>query len=236
MQILNGLDFKSPKSGIIAIIGPNGAGKTSILNAITGNLPVSSGKITFGKQNIENRYPYCALGSGIGRKLQVPAVFMQMSVDENMAIATMSSRMRLVDYLKKAPLGWSSDWGDALRDMPILSFLKQGEMRAEALPQGYRQFLEFVMASISEPRLLLLDEPCAGLSPNETRIMSELIKKYAKKFARLVLVIEHDMSIVSAISDKVLVMHQGRAIAYGKYSEIRKASQVTAIYLGGAKS
>jgi branched-chain amino acid transport system permease protein len=103
------------------------------------------------------------------------------------------------------------------------------------LPQGHRQFLEFSMMAASEPAVLLLDEPCAGLSPDETALMASLVREFQAEAGGLVIMIEHDMSIVASISDKVLVLHQGKVLAFDTYSSISRDPLVQAVYTGGTK-
>ena len=116
-----------------------------------------------------------------------------------------------------------------------LSLARDLSKTAGSLPQGHRQFLEFAMTTAAEPALLLLDEPCAGLSPDETALMTRLVQEYQDQSGGLVIVIEHDMSIVEAISDKVLVLHQGQVLAFDTYGVVRANSEVQAVYAGASK-
>lgn len=235
VKILNGVDFETPKSGIVSIIGPNGAGKTTILNTITGNFSVSKGKIQLGTQEIQSRPSYGALSVGIGRKLQIPSVFFSMSVAENLSIAMMAGRARTLDYFKLSTLGWRGDGLTKILANPTVPLANNIEKAVQFLPQGHRQFLEFAMTVATDPSTLLLDEPCAGLSPQETMLMTELVKEFQDTTDGLVIIIEHDMSIVEAISDKVLVLHQGRVLAYASYREIKSDPAVQAVYAGDTK-
>ena len=236
VRILHGVDFQTPDQGVVSIIGPNGAGKTSALNIISGNLAASQGAVLLRGEAIHNRPPFMALASGIGRKLQIPAVFMSLTIAQNLAIANMAGRLRLLDYGKKQPLAWRGCWQRSVAAMPCLHFLTQSNARADSLAQGHRQFLEFLMTTASEPRLLLLDEPGAGLSPDDTRAMIELIRLYQQRFAALVLVIEHDMDVVKTISDQVIVLHQGEVLATGSFAEVQNNAEVRRVYAGGSKN
>lgn len=235
VRILNGVTFDTPSTGIISVIGPNGAGKTSTLNAITGNLQITGGSIALGSRNIHARPPYKALRSGIGRKLQVPSVFFSMNVSENLALAMMANRARLVDLLRPATLHWRSESLTELLKRPAVPLQEDLVAPVAHLPQGHRQFLEYAMTIASEPRVLLLDEPCAGLSPDETALMTELVRTYQAQTGGLVIVIEHDMSIVQAISDKVLVLHLGQVLAFDSFDKVRSNPEVQAVYAGGTK-
>lgn len=235
VKILNGVTFETPDSGIISIIGPNGAGKTTILNTITGNLPTTSGAIQLGTNGIDNRPPYMALQSSIGRKLQVPSVFFSMTTSENLAISMLAGRARFADYFRPSALSWRNATLNRVLDNRRVPLMTDMNKRVQELPQGHRQFLEFAMTIASEPAVLLLDEPCAGLSPIETGLMTELVQEFQNETGSLVIIIEHDMSIVEAISNTVLVLHQGQVLAYGRYDEIKNDPTVQAVYAGDTK-
>lgn len=235
VRILNGVTFELPRKGIVSVIGPNGAGKTSTLNTITGNLPITGGRILLGAHDIASRPPYKALRSGIGRKLQVPSVFFSMSVAENLSIAMMANRARLRDLLHPATFRWRSDALSRLLATPSVPLGAETGKPVSQLPQGHRQFLEYAMTIAAEPPVLLLDEPCAGLSPDETALMTDLVRDYQAQTGGLVIVIEHDMSIVEAISDKVLVLHLGQVLAHDSYAAVRRSPAVQAVYAGGTK-
>lgn len=235
VRILNGVTFETPSTGIVSIIGPNGAGKTSTLNTITGNLSVTGGKIALGKRKIDTRPPYKALHSGIGRKLQVPSVFFSMSVSENLSIAMMANRVRLIDLFRPSTYFWRSEALSHILKHPSVPLKEELSEPVEHLPQGHRQYLEYAMTIAAEPQVLLLDEPCAGLSPDETALMTNLVLDYQAKTGGLVIVIEHDMSIVEAISDKVLVLHLGQVLAFDSFENVRNNPDVQAVYAGGTK-
>lgn len=235
VRILNGVTFETPASGIVSVIGPNGAGKTSALNTITGTLRTTGGAIRLGTQRIDNRPPHKALASGIGRKLQVPSVFFSMSVAENLTIAMMAGRARWSDVLRRAPFGWRSGGLTRVLEHAAVPLAAELSRPAGTLPQGHRQFLEFAMTAAAEPPVLLLDEPCAGLSPEETALMTDLVRAYQAATGALVIMIEHDMSIVEAISDRVLVLHQGQVLAFDSYADVSADPAVQAVYAGGTK-
>ena len=235
VHILNGITFETPAEGIVSIIGPNGAGKTSALNTITGNLGVSAGQIRLGDTPIENRAPHAALSNGIGRKLQVPSVFFSMTVAEYLTLAMLAGRARPRDLFRKSTFGWQSDTLARVMANPHLSLKDDLAKKAGSLPQGLRQFLEFAMTTASEPTLLLLDEPCAGLSPDETAVMTQLVQEFQNQCGGLAIIIEHDMRLVEAISDKVLVLHQGQVLAFDTYVKVRANAQVQSVYAGATK-
>jgi len=235
VKILNGVNFKTPESGILCVIGPNGAGKTSLLNVITGGLNVTGGAVKLGVDPIENRHPYKALKNGIGRKLQVPSVFFSMTVFENLSISMMAGRAKIEDYFKFSTLKWRTHQVEGLLATEHMPLLEDMQTPVSELPQGHKQFLEFAMTTAAEPRILLLDEPCAGLSPEETKLMTSVVKRNQKETGCLTILIEHDMSIVRSLADEVLVLHQGAVLAHGSYDEIKADEKVTAVYAGGSK-
>ena len=235
VNILNGVELTTPDTGIICIIGPNGAGKTSMLNIITGALSLSTGTVSLGGDNIHNRPPHRALKSGIARKLQVPSVFSSMTVGENLTLAMLAARGSFGDFFKPDTMLWRSDRLSKLLETPSLPLKAEMETVVSDLSQGHKQFLEFAMTTASESRVLLLDEPCAGLPPDETMLMTSIVKTFHEENKGLILLIEHDMSIVRALADKVVVLHQGAVMAEGTYEEIRANEDVTAVYAGGTK-
>ena len=236
VKILNDLQIEFPAAGIVSIIGPNGAGKTSILNVITGNLPINSGAINLGDVAIDSRPVEAALISGIGRKIQIPSLFMNLSIAENLLIGTLAARARIKDLLSLKTLAWQSKEIKLLKQQQSYQFMQKDAEIVCNLAQGHRQFLEFAMTIASTPRILLLDEPCAGLSPEEGSKMSQLIVDYQKRHQALVIMIEHDMNIVKAISDKVFVVSNGRLLASGSYKQVSENPKVKEIYAGAGKS
>lgn len=235
VRILNGVELTTPDTGIVCIIGPNGAGKTSMLNVITGALSLSAGKVSLGGDQVHNRPPHQALKSGIARKLQVPSVFSSMTVGKNLTLAMLAARGRFWDFFKPTTMLWRSDRLSRLLDTPSLPLKAEMETVVSDLSQGHKQFLEFAMTTASESRVLLLDEPCAGLSPKETALMTSIVKDFHDENQGLIMLIEHDMSIVRALADRVVVLHQGAVLAQGSYDEIRANESVQAVYAGGTK-
>jgi len=235
VKILNGVQFTTFPKGILCIIGPNGAGKTSLFNAITGGLRVSRGEINVDGKSISNRSPHQALRSGIGRKLQVPSVFHSLRVWENLCLSMLAGRGRIPDYFKPSSFHWQSRALQQFLSVPHIPLADRSDELVSSLAQGHRQFLEFAMTIAAEPRILLLDEPCAGLSTDETQLMTRVIKQYQTANDGLIVLIEHDMSIVKSIADQVLVLHQGKVLANGTYDEIKSNDSVRDVYAGGTK-
>ena len=235
VRILDGLSLTVPPQGVLCVIGPNGAGKTTMLNAITGRLPFQKGAVSLGGRALTGQAAHRMLNHGIGRKMQVPTVFTGLTVAENLQLAMLAGRFRWTHALRSEPLNWQGDTLHALLADPGVPLAAEMDKSAEHLPQGHRQILEFVMTLAPEPRLVLLDEPAAGMSPAETQNMVRLIRDYQSRSGAGILVIEHDMSLVEALATEVAVLHQGRVLAQGPLADIRANPQVAAVYAGGHK-
>lgn len=233
VRILDGLEFRIEKPGIHAIIGPNGAGKTSAFNTMTGRLPLTSGDISWRGRSLAGLRPFQVARTDISRKFQIPSVFPELSVDENLDIALWANRIVATDLFSMRPLRWRSDLYDALTKR--FPFLKAGGGIAGSLSLGQRQMLDFSMTYLTEARLVLLDEPCAGLSAGETGAMIEAIAAINSDLGSTAIIIEHDMRVVERLSDHVFVMHQGRLLAEGDIAAVRANPDVQAVYSGGTK-
>lgn len=233
VTILNGLTVEISGGGIHCIIGPNGAGKTSAFNALTGKLPVAEGTIAWRGTPITGERAYRVAARGIGRKFQVPSVFPELSVGQNIDIALWANRMSLIEMFSMRPYRWNSTLLAHLEE--LFPFLGKPDIRAGDLSLGQRQMLEFALSNLPEPALLLLDEPCAGLSAAETSEMIEAIADLSRTHDRMLVIIEHDMQVVEKLSDHVIVLHQGRLLANGSLADIKQNADVQAVYAGGAK-
>jgi len=234
VRILDGLTFDLQGPGLRCVIGPNGAGKTSAFNVMTGRLPLRAGRIRLDGADVSGATAWCVARQGVGRKLQIPSVFPGLSVSQNLDVALWAGRLRPAASLQRAPLGWDSPLrGELLALFPALG--RQLQALAGSLSQGERQALEFVMTMLPQPRLVLLDEPCAGLSPAETHHMIEAIKAATGRLGAAALVIEHDISAVSAIGGDVYVLHQGKLLARGPLAQIQADPAVRAVYAGARK-
>ena len=234
VRILDGLSFKLEGPGIRAVIGPNGAGKTSAFNVLTGRLPVTGGRIRAGGRDVTGQTAWRVARLGVGRKLQVPSVFAELTVRENFCIALWAGRLHGTASLREAPHAWQTPLlEEMLSCFPELA--ASLDIPAGRLSQGHRQALEFVMTVLPEPPLLLLDEPCAGLSPAETHQMIQVIQRAVQRLGAGALLIEHDLAAVAALQGEVYVFHQGRMLAQGSLQAMQADPAVRAVYAGARK-
>ena len=233
VEILNGLSFKIEARAIHCLIGPNGAGKTSALDALTGKLPLAAGDIRWGGDSLAGERVYGAAARGIGRKSQVPSIFPGLTIGQNVDIALWANRLRPLDLFRMMPYRWRTSLLERLEAR--FAFLGDAGQPAGALSMGERQMLDFALTMLAEPDLVLLDEPCAGLSVEETARMTDAIAELTAELGATGIIVEHDMQVVERLSDHVLVMHQGRLLASGTMDEIRSDPAVQAVYAGGSK-
>jgi branched-chain amino acid transport system permease protein len=233
VSILKGLSFVINRPGIHCIIGPNGAGKTSTFNVMTGKLPAVAGRITWRGRPLQNGRPFAAAALGVGRKLQVPSIFTAMTIGQNLDIALWANRLRAADMFSYAPCRWTTKSLEC--QLSHFPFLAAEDMQAGRLSVGQRQMLDFAMTMLADPALVLLDEPCAGLSTTETEKMIDVIATMAAETDAVFVIIEHDMQVVERLSDHVLVLHQGALLASGTMQEIKSNAAVRQVYAGGTK-
>ena len=233
VEILKGLSFEVDTKAIHCLIGPNGAGKTSALNALTGKLPLAAGDIRWAGRSLAGERVYGTAARGIGRKSQVPSIFPDLTIAQNVDVALWANRLRPVEQLSMSPFRWRSTLLGRLESR--FPFLRDVGQPAGSLSVGERQMLDFALTMLAEPDLVLLDEPCAGLSVEETVRMTQAIAELTAEIGATGIIVEHDMQVVERLSDHVLVLDQGRLLASGTMDEIRGDPTVQAVYAGGSK-
>ena len=234
VAILDGLNLRVDQAGVHCLIGPNGAGKTSSFNVLTGRLPLTDGAIFFNGVCVSGQRADVMARAGVGRKFQIPSVFGGLTVRDNLCIALWANRAHGRQLLQASAWRWRTDMQDFLeQSFPFLT-CDAGRLAGQ-LSQGQRQMLELSMSLLAEPRLLLLDEPCAGLSTTETQQQIDVILHGVARLGSTALVIEHDMAAVERLSDQVHVLHQGRLLASGSLSDVQGNPAVQAVYAGGHK-
>jgi branched-chain amino acid transport system permease protein len=231
--ILDRLSLDFDPTGIFCVIGPNGAGKTSMFNAVSGELATVTGSIDIGGTSVSGLTPHRVTRLGVARKLQIPSVFQHLSIADNLAIALWSGRASKLQLLDPRLRRWTTPMLEDLQKR--YPFLASAEHKAAELSHGEQQILELAMALLTEPRVLLLDEPCAGLSPEETTAVIGIVRWAAQRLGGAIIVIEHDMSLVKELAEVVYVLHNGTLLTKGSVAAIQADAAVRAVYVGGEK-
>jgi branched-chain amino acid transport system ATP-binding protein len=225
LRAVDNVDLKLSEGEVVALIGPNGAGKTTLLNLLSGQLRPEAGRIFLAGREITAWPAHRRARAGLARTFQIPALFPTLTAGEHVEAAAL--RGRLVPP-KLAPLqGMVNEW------LARCHLTDKAFSQAQALSHGDKRLLELAMALASEPCVLLLDEPAAGLSPAETRALIALVRELRAQMPEVaILIVEHDMDVVFELAERVIVMHRGRVLAEGSPSEVQQNPDVQAVYLG----
>jgi branched-chain amino acid transport system ATP-binding protein len=231
LHVTSHVSFSVMPGEISAVIGPNGAGKTTLFNQITGHLRSDSGRILFKGQDILGSTPQNIVARGIGRAFQIASIFPDETVLDNIRVACLSKRGETRKYLRHV-----EDFNQATEDahaiLESLGIDDQAQRLAFELAHGDQKLLDIGIALALRPTVLLLDEPTAGMSPEERLQTKELILKLWKEFDLTLVFIEHDMDMVFGIAQTVRVLQQGALLAEGSPEQIRADKQVITAYLG----
>jgi branched-chain amino acid transport system ATP-binding protein len=214
---------------IAAVIGPNGAGKSTLFNLITGHLVPDEGRVVLDGQDITGEAPHRICGMGIGRSFQRTNIFPRLSVFENVQAALLAHRGRGCNFWSRAENFYREETSALLASIGLAS---QGRLVAGTLSYGNQKQLELGIALASDPKVLLLDEPTAGMSASETHETMRLLERIAGERGLTLLFTEHDMEVVFSIAEKIAVLHQGRLITEGRPAEVRNNPEVRRVYLG----
>ena len=227
---VNGANLTVGKGEIVAVIGPNGAGKTTLFNLITGALKRDRGRIVFKGEDISELPPYEICKKGITRSYQIVNIFPRLTVFGNVQVAVLSHQRRSSNLFQPAQNIAVKETRSILESVGLLDKEKG---IAGSLSHGDQKILEIAIALGNEPELLILDEPTAGMSPEETQATIELIKRLAQMWGLTILFCEHDMDIVFSIAQSIMVMRHGQTIIQGNLEEVRSNKEVQEAYLGG---
>jgi branched-chain amino acid transport system ATP-binding protein len=228
-QAVAGVSLSVRQGQIAAIIGPNGAGKTTFFNLITGHLRPDGGAVLLNGRDITGLRPHDICRLGMGRSFQRTNIFPKLTVFENVQAAFISHRRRGLSLFSRVDGLYREDTDALLASLGLLD--KAGEVSG-FLSHGNQKQLELGIALASEPALLLLDEPTAGMSASETRETIRLIERITAERGLTLLFTEHDMEVVFSIAHTITVLHQGRVIAEGPPGEVRRDPEVRRVYLG----
>jgi branched-chain amino acid transport system ATP-binding protein len=231
-QAVAGVSLRVARGQIAAIIGPNGAGKTTFFNLITGHLKPDAGAVLLDGIDITALPPHEISRRGMGRSFQRVNIFPKLTVFENIQAAFISHRGRGLDFFRPVGPLYRAETDALLRSLGLAD--RRDEVSG-FLSHGGQKQLELGLALASEPQLLLLDEPTAGMSATETRETMQLIERITRERGLTLLFTEHDMEVVFSIAEKIAVLHQGRLIADGAPSAVRADPEVRRVYLGEAR-
>jgi branched-chain amino acid transport system ATP-binding protein len=229
VMAVDGVDLSVPVGDLRAIIGPNGAGKTTLFNLITGDVPHDSGQIYLAGEEVSGLPPHVLCRRGIGRTFQITSIFRRLTVLENVQTALLIHHRRHFNLLARA---------GRLHRESAQALLERVGLREQApkpsgiLAHGDQRRLELAIALASEPRLLMLDEPTAGMAPRERHEIMRLVEKIGKDTGLTIVFTEHDMDVVFAVARGITVLHQGAVLAEGPPLEVRANPEVQRVYLG----
>jgi branched-chain amino acid transport system ATP-binding protein len=229
VQAVSGVDLAVPEGDLRAIIGPNGAGKTTLFNLITGDLAHDSGQIYFRGEEVSGLAPQDLCRRGLARTFQVTSIFRRLTAFENVQTALLTHHRRHLDILRPARRLYRDE---AMILLDRVGLGAQAAKPSGILSHGDQRRLELALALASEPQLLMLDEPTAGMAPKERHEVMALAAAIAADARLTIVFTEHDMDVVFAVARRISVLHQGAVIADGTPLEVRGDPQVQRVYLG----
>lgn len=230
-KAVSGANLTVEAGQLVAVIGPNGAGKTTLFNLITGQLKADRGKIIFKDEDISKLPPYEICRKGIARSFQIANIFPRLTVFRNVQVSVLSQQRKSVRLFRPAETLAVEETNTILESVGLSD---KADATAGSLAHGDQRTLEIAIALGNKPELLVLDEPTAGMSAEETAATMELIRGLAGSEGLTILFCEHDMEVVFNAAQSIMVMHQGITIIQGGPDEVRNSARVQECYLGGA--
>ncbi|MBD3306573.1 ATP-binding cassette domain-containing protein [candidate division KSB3 bacterium] len=230
-QAVNGASLTVEQGAVVAVIGPNGAGKTTLFNLITGQLRPEKGQVRLHGAPISGLPAHEICRRGIARSFQIANIFPRLTVFRNVQVAVLAQQRKSAQLFRSAQ---KMAVHETTQIVERVGLLDQADSLAGSLSHGDQRILEIAIALGSQPELLILDEPTAGMSPEETTATMDLIKRLAVSHALTILFCEHDMEIVFTVAHSIMVMHQGRTLMQGPPAEVREHATVQEAYLGGS--
>ncbi len=228
---INDVSINVEKGQLACIIGPNGAGKSTLFNLITGHLTPTEGKVYFHDQDITGKAPHTICQFGMGRSFQRTNIFPRLSVFENVQVAVLSHTRKTLNFLTPTRNLVQAETYALLEDVGLVD---EAHSTSGTLSYGFQKQLELGITLASDPEILLLDEPTAGMSPQETTNSIALIERITRERGLTLLFTEHDMDVVFSVAEKITVLHQGAVLAEGAPDEVKDNPDVQRIYLGEA--
>lgn len=236
LKAVSDFDISIGENELVGLIGPNGAGKTTIFNLLTGVYQPTEGVIYLNGKSMAHKKPHQMVKEGIARTFQNIRLFKELTVLDNVKVAfNQGMKYSLLKAVFRTPSYWKEEAEIDRKARELLAVFKMEDMAdslAENLPYGQQRKLEIARALATNPKILLLDEPAAGMNPTETAELMETISTIRKNFNISILLIEHDMSLVMSICERIIVIDYGQIIAKGTPQQIAKNEQVIGAYLG----
>jgi branched-chain amino acid transport system ATP-binding protein len=230
-KAVSGANLTVEAGQLVAVIGPNGAGKTTLFNLITGQLKPDRGEIIFNDEDISKLPPYEICRKGIARSFQIANIFPRLTVFRNVQVSVLSQQRKSVRFFRPAR---TLALKETRKILDNVGLSEKADAIAGSLAHGDQRTLEIAIALGNKPGLVVLDEPTAGMSPEETAATMELIRRLADSQGLTILFCEHDMEVVFNVAQSIMVMHQGITIIQGGPDEVRNSARVQECYLGGA--